>query len=271
MKLSVALWTYVSLIEKGMSVPDILRHMHKNGVQYVELLDIFLKTDEEKKKAKEVIDELGMKVASYSITNNFVCDGETRLQQVEMVKNACQTAHYYNTDTIRVFCGDLKEGYDFDKAFDLIVKSFKECVKVAEKENIYFCLENHGKLAGKSKQIEAVIRAVNSKHLKITADTGNFLLVGENPLEAIQYLKNDIGLVHFKDFLLVDKEHVQYYGLDGIYTRGVVLTKGDVPLKEIIAFLKQENYQGFISIEYEGKATLETVEECIANTMALMK
>lgn len=59
--------------------------------------------------------------------------------------------------------------------------------------------------------------------------------------------------------------------MDGIYTRGVVLTKGDVPLKEIIAFLKQENYQGFISIEYEGKATLETVEECIANTMALMK
>ena len=55
MKLSVALWTYVSLIEKGMSVPDILRHMHKNGVQYVELLDIFLKTDEEKKKAKEKI------------------------------------------------------------------------------------------------------------------------------------------------------------------------------------------------------------------------
>ena len=49
MKLSVALWTYVSLIEKGMSVPDILRHMHKIGVKYVELLDLFLNTDEEKK------------------------------------------------------------------------------------------------------------------------------------------------------------------------------------------------------------------------------
>ena len=38
MKLSVALWTYVSLIEKGMSVPDILRHMHSAKAHHIHLI-----------------------------------------------------------------------------------------------------------------------------------------------------------------------------------------------------------------------------------------
>ena len=206
MNVSVSLWSYVSLINKEMSVSEVIRHMHKHGIQYVELLDTFLKTDEDRLEAKKTIVELGMKVASYSIGNNFVCPENIRLSQVEMVKQACQYAKMFNTKVIRVFCGDVCEGYDFEKAFDLIVKSFKECVKVAEKEDIYFCLENHGQLAGKSKQIEAVIKAVGSKHLKATTDTGNFMLVGEDPLEAVRYLKDYVGLVHFKILLWLVKK-----------------------------------------------------------------
>ena len=224
MNVSVSLWSYVSLINKEMSVCEVIQHMHQHGIKYVELLDTFLKTDEDRLKAKKMIDQLGMQVASYSISNNFVCDENTRKAQVEMVKQACQYAKMFNTKTIRVFCGDVCEGYDFDKAFDLIVKSFKECVKVAEKEDIYYCLENHGQLAGKSKQIEAVIKAVGSKHLKATTDTGNFMLVGENPLEAVRYLKDYVGLVHFKDFALVRKEEAQYIGNQGtIFAKGTII------------------------------------------------
>ena len=163
------------------------------------------------------------------------------------------------------------EGYDFEKAFDLIVKSFKECVKVAQEVDVYYCLENHGQLAGKSKQIEAVINAVGSKHLKSTTDTGNFLLVGENPLHAVQYLKDYIGLVHFKDFKKVEKENAQYHGLNGIFTKGVVLGEGDVPLQEIVDFLDKQNYTGCISIEYEGPITLANIEQSIKNTLSFLK
>lgn len=106
MNVSVSLWSYVELIRNGMSVVDVIEHMHKNGVQYVELLDVFVKP-EERESIKNVIEKLNMKVASYSISNNFVCDDSTRLQQVKMVQDACYVAQFFNTKTIRVFCGDV--------------------------------------------------------------------------------------------------------------------------------------------------------------------
>ncbi len=94
MEISVSLWSYVHLIESGQySVEDIIRHIHSCGVKYVEVLDFFLPTEEKRVAAKKVIDELGMKVSSYSISNNFVCDEKTRLEEVEKVKEACQYAH----------------------------------------------------------------------------------------------------------------------------------------------------------------------------------
>lgn len=273
MNVSVSLWTYVTLINnKEMSVSEVIRHMHKNGIQYVEVLDCFLPTDEAKQEALKTIKELKMKVSSYSIGNNFVCGEETRLAQVEKVKNACKYAKMFETNTIRVFCGDVREGYDFEKAFDLIVKSFKECVKVAEKEDIYYCLENHGQLAGKSKQVEAVIKAVGSKHLKATTDTGNFMLVGENSLDAVKYLKDYIGLVHFKDFHLVSKEEAQYIGNNNtIFAKGAIIGEGDTPMQAIVDFLDSIHYPGCISIEYEGEIRLDYIEQSIKNTLGFLR
>lgn len=271
MNISVSLWSYVHFIEnEHMPVKEVIKHMHKQGVRYVELLDAFIHTEEERKEIKELLKELGMKVASYSISNNFVKTEEERLKQVEMVKNACQIAKFFDTNTIRVFCGDVCEGYDFDTAFDLIVKSFKECVKVAKKENIYYCLENHGKLAGKSQQVKAILDAVNSENLKATTDTGNFLLIGEKPLECVKELKDKIGLVHFKDFSFATKEDFHYIGLNNIYVKGSILGEGDVPLQEIVDFLKGQKYQGCISIETEGMKSLQAIEKCIANTFGFL-
>lgn len=272
MEVSVSLWSYVELINSGKyTVEDVIKHIHSCNVKYVEVLDYFLPTDEKKAAAKKLIEDLGMKVSSYSIGNNFVCDEKTRLEQVEMVKKACEYAKYFNTNTIRVFCGDVGNGYDFETAFDLIVKSFKECVKVAEKENVYYCLENHGMLAGKSHQVLKVLDTVNSPNLKATTDTGNFLLVGEDSKEAVKVLKGRVGLVHFKDFKKVSKEEAKYVGLNGIATVGTVIGEGDVGMQEVVNNLKDGGFDGCLSIEYEGENSLEAVEKSIKNAFSYLK
>lgn len=272
MEISVSLWSYVQLISsKEYSVEDIIRHIHSCGVKYVEVLDCFLPTQEKRESVKKVIDELGMKVSSYSIGNNFVCDETTRLQEIKKVQEACEYAHFFNTKTIRVFCGNLVEGYDFDKAFSLIVDSFKECVKTAEKEDIYYCLENHGLLAGKSTQVLAILNAVNSKHLKATTDTGNFLLVGEDSKEAVKNLKGKVGLVHFKDFKKVSKEEAKYVGLDGNCTVGTIIGTGDVNMKAVVDQLAKDGFDGCLSIEYEGDNSLKAIEESVKNAFSYIQ
>lgn len=271
MEISVSLWSYVELINANkITVEGAIRHMHQHGVKYVELLDYFLPTRESKEQAKQLVKELGMKVASYSISNNFVCDEETRKKQIEVVKEACDFANYFDTKTIRVFCGDCSETYTFDTAFDLIVKSFKECCIVAEQKNVYFCLENHGLLAGKASQIKRILETVNSDHLLTTIDTGNYLLVNEDAVMAAKTLKGKVGLVHFKDFKKVEKEHAKYHGI-GVYVVGKVVAEGDVKMQEVVNTLAHNGYDGCLSIEYEGESSLEAVEKCIVNAFNLLK
>ena len=45
-----------------------------------------------------------------------------------------------------------------------------------------------------------IIETIGSHALKANTDTGNFLLVGEKPFDAVKNLVNNIGFVHFKDF-----------------------------------------------------------------------
>ena len=66
------------------------------------------------------------------------------------------------------------------------------------------CIENHGLFAGRSDQVLEIINEIGSPALKSTFDTGNFVLVGQNPENAVEELKGYIDHVHVKDFLQSD-------------------------------------------------------------------
>ena len=137
---------------------------------------------------------------------------------------------------------------------------------MAEQKGITMVLENHGLLAGKSSQVKKILERVGSKALKSNADIGNFLLVNENSLDAVRNLNDKIGFLHLKDFKKVDDKH-GYAAIDGSIYQGVVLGKGDVPVSEIINFLKNHGYEGYLSIEYEGMGDpFQETLECIAYT-----
>ncbi|GAB2670265.1 sugar phosphate isomerase/epimerase family protein [Paenibacillus thermoaerophilus] len=95
-----------------------------------------------------------------------------------------------------------------------------------------------------------IIRRVNSKALRSTFDTGNFLLVDEDPLRALDMLLPYIGHVHVKDF----RETVggRYQSLGGKTYEGADLGQGAVPLVEIVKRLERAGYKGELVLEYEG-------------------
>ena len=246
MKLSIS---YYSLHGKAGDTFEFIKFCHKNGVKYVELLDYHLSSTEDIKKVNLLIKELNMGVSSYSISNDFVQTTEiARKAQVELMKSKIDLALLLNTKVLRVFSGEAKAGISFDVAKNWIVDCYKEVVKYAEEKDVTLCIENHGLFVGRSIQVKALIEAVGSKAFRSTLDTGNFLLQNEDPLEAVKYLKDYIGFVHFKDLKKVDKG---FASLNGTMYGGTALNSGDVPLKEIIKFLKQIRYDGFISLELE--------------------
>lgn len=270
MKLSVSAWCIQEkLFGKEMTILDFIRFCHENGVKYVELLDCFLGGERDIKEVKELLKELDMEVSAYSISNDFVLLGSSeRRSQVEYMKKSMDTALELGTRIMRVFSGNNKDGMSLDMAEDWIVEGFQEAAPLAEQKGITMVLENHGLLAGKSYQVKNIIDRTCSKALKSNADVGNFMLVNENPLEAVKLLKDQIGFLHLKDLKKADTTEadskVCYTAIDGSVYQGVVLGKGDVPIPEIITYMKASGYQGFLSIEFEGPGDpAEGTSECI--------
>ncbi len=123
-------------------------------------------------------------------------------------------------------------------------------------------LENHGLFAGRADQIRQIIETIGSPALRANLDTGNFLLVNQDPAEAVRDLAARAGYVHLKDFRRLGEGETadeSYGALDGSRYVGTVIGQGDVDLPAVLGHLRSAGYDGWLSIEYEG--TYDAKEE----------
>ncbi|MET3697570.1 sugar phosphate isomerase/epimerase [Bacillus oleivorans] len=260
MKISISMYSLNSAIQKeGWSTVDFIQYAKSIDLDGVELLDFYWKSrgskDEEIKEVLEVLANYNLQVSAYDVTNNFVKESkEERVAEIAKVIDGIYTAKQLGTHIVRVFCGDLHGDLTYEDGQGWIVDGLRECAKVAEAEEIYLAIENHGLLAGKSKQVKEIIEMVDSPYVKSTFDTGNFLLVHEGPTEAFNYLKDEIIHVHFKDFRKKEPNNPVkgFRSTQGVEVIGVVPGDGEVDLAYIVNGLKADQYNGWLSIEYEG-------------------
>ncbi|MCM3718550.1 sugar phosphate isomerase/epimerase family protein [Fictibacillus phosphorivorans] len=257
MKVSVSMYSFHSVIQKEKwSVLDFCGHAETLNLDGVELLDFYWKNKE--KELPEVVDYLkgsSLAVSCYDASNDFVKETfEERQSEIQKVKDAVDTAKQLGAPCVRTFCGDLKPGMNYSVAKDWIISSLKECAKYAESDGVVLAIENHGLLAGKSEQVKEILGEVGSSAVKSTFDTGNFLLVEDDPLSAYENLKADIAHVHFKDFKKrTEADGVKgFKGLGETYWIGVIPGDGEVKLSEIISNLKRDQVNTWLSLEYEG-------------------
>jgi len=275
MKISVSMYSLSSTIQKeNWTIADFIHFAKSISLDGVELLDMYWSNQEnhhsEIESVKQVLAETGLKVSAYDVSNNFVKDSrEERLKEVEKVLDGIQIAKQLGAPVVRVFCGDVHGDITFEDGADWIIESLNLCKEAAEKENIVLAVENHGLLAGKSTMVEHIIQTVNSPFVKLTFDTGNFLLVHESPVDAFNRLKSNIVHVHFKDFR-EKEEHESFRGFrstEGVELIGVVPGDGMVNLDTIVQGLKDNDYDGWLSIEYEGFEDAKQANEEAVNRL----
>lgn len=253
MELSLSMWSvHRTVREKGWTVLDFLAFCKEEGINRVELLNVFWKDIE--KELPAVLEDLkakGIQASSYAVANDFAKETpEERAAALKEITDAIPVAKALGVKVIRVFSGNLTESVTYDDALDWIIEGLSKAAAQAQKEGLTLCLENHGKLAGSGVQVKTILDRVGSPALRSTFDTGNFLLVDEQPLNALDVLLNDVAHVHFKDF--VQTPEGRYKSLAGLSYEGVNLGEGDVELKTIVKRLTDNGYQGAFVLEFEG-------------------
>lgn len=275
MNISVSMYSLASIVkEENWSIVDFINYAEHISLEGVELLDIYWPSNgnqkEEIEKVMTAVQKSDLQVSAYNITNNFVKESsKDRIEEVNKVLNGIEVAKKLGCNIVRVFGGDIHDDITYEQGFDWIIDGLKQCAVRAEQEKVYLAVENHGLLAGKSDQVKEIIEAINSPYVKSTFDTGNFLLVHEKPTEAFDKLKNEIVHVHFKDFRKKMKsESIKgFRSTEGIELIGVIPGDGEVDLAYIIKGLKEINYDGWVSIEYEGHDNAKKANEEAINRL----
>ncbi|MCF8326159.1 MAG: sugar phosphate isomerase/epimerase [Leadbetterella sp.] len=129
-------------------------------------------------------------------------------------------------------------GYTEDDAFAWCIDGVEQCVKKAEELGVLLALENHWGLAATPQGMIRIHKAINSPWLQLLMDTGNFL---EDPYDKLEMIAKDTCFVQAKT----------YYG-------GGVWYSLDLDYERIVKILNKVNYQGYISIEFEGNEAAES-------------
>jgi L-ribulose-5-phosphate 3-epimerase len=209
----------------------------------------------------------GMSLCGFSTHQGFLSpDAESRKKNVDDTIHMIELAYQMGIPTMRVNTGRWGTSKDFDElmanrgieprlpgftdedGFKWVIDSFGKCLPAAEKCGVTLGLENHWGLGRTADGVLRIVNAINSPWLRVTMDTGNFL---ENPYDQLTQLAPLAVLVQAKT----------YYGGGTWYTL-------DLDYKRIAQILRDANYHGYITLEFEGKEDYQTA---VPKSLAMLR
>ena len=138
--------------------------------------------------------------------------------------------------------------------------TFKLLNKLVEEYKINIAIHNHGPEDKLYSKIDDVVNAVKDQHPRVGAcvDTGHFLRSKENPVDALERLKDRVFGVHLKD--VKDAVHFK------------ILGEGDLDVVGCLKVLDKIKYKYCLALEYEenAKNPVPDLEICLQNVQKAM-
>jgi sugar phosphate isomerase/epimerase len=150
---------------------------------------------------------------------------------------ALRMAAAFETPLVRMFSFYLV-GHERADCRDEVVHRLADWAARAEAANVTLLLENERDLWGDTpERCLELLQAVDSPHLRLTLDTGNFASLGiRSADEAYPLLRPYLAHVQIKDV-----RHAK--------GQTVPAGEGDGQIPELLAALRSDGYRGFLSLE----------------------
>lgn len=258
-KLSISSYSYWHFKEKKYPIESVIDEAAKLGVEGIDILHRQMESEDKAyiNKLKRHAFVNGIAFTCLSIHQTFVSpDKEVLRKEIEHTKKCialaadmgipCLRLNSGRWGTIKSFDELMKNrgiepilpGYTEDDGFKWCIDSIRQCLPAAEEHGVLLALENHWGLCSTPEGQLRIKKAIDSPWLGILMDTGNFL---ENPYDKLEMIAPYTSFVQAKT----------YYGGGEWYTL-------DLDYKRIINILNKVNYQGYISLEFEGKEDAAT-------------
>jgi sugar phosphate isomerase/epimerase len=233
--------------EAGQSIETQIKAHKELGWQYLEIrqVDKVNLTDVSDEKFEEIyrkVTAAGMKVSCFAsqlgnwarpITGDFKKD-------IDELKRAIPRMTRFGTKFIRAMSwpNDKEKPLTQSAWKKEAIRRMSELVKIAADGNVIIAHENCSGYGGHgATQTLELMQEINSPHLRIVFDTGNFSAYGYRSLDYYLKVKPFISYIHIKDSKNSKEEIYTFPG------------EGDGDVREILIDLFKSGYDGGLSIE----------------------
>ena len=258
-KLSVSSYSYWHFKGDKYPIEKVIDHAASLGLDGIDVLHRQMASEDRSylHKLKKHAFVHGIAMTCLSIHQGFVHpDAEELKKHIEHTKHCmelaaemgipCMRLNTGRWGTIKSFDEFMQKrgqepalpGYTEDDAYKWCIDSIQQCMTRAEELGVLLALENHWGLGSTPEGMIRIMKAVDNPWLQLLMDTGNFL---EDPYEKLQMIAPYTCFVQAKT----------YYGGGVWYTL-------KLDYQRIIAILNNVNYNGYISIEFEGNESGES-------------
>ncbi|OGV35310.1 MAG: sugar phosphate isomerase [Lentisphaerae bacterium GWF2_45_14] len=268
MKAGISSYSVSRAIKEGkMDVMQAIEWIASIGAEHVEIVPSPFTVDMEMAgKIREKVSSLKMEISSYTIGASFVDKTEKEHRdEIERVKKEVDIANALGVKRMRHDVAYRKPEDstldNFEKDLPFIVKAAREIADYAVKYGIVTSIENHGYHVQHYSRVQRVIKEVDRKNFRTTIDIGNFSVVDIDPLVGVRKNAHLASMVHAKDFYLrkanMDPGEGFFKTAGENYCRGAIVGQGDIDIREALRILKNAGYDGYLSLEFEGR------EDCL--------
>jgi len=250
MKIAMSSWSYHPLIQsKQMDQLAWVKLCKELGLDGVELLDIHFPNlgREYVMSLKKLITDSGLEVPMCSVSSDFgKPDQAARDESEKLVESWIKVANWFGARMLRVLAGwpggrdPAKYESEREKLWPEMIERLSRLARKAEDTGVILVLENHNHL-GFTKNVDDLLRIISqvqSDWVRVCLDTGDYLVdtAETNGFPALEKAMVYAMIIHAKVY------EVDEQGKD---------KKQD--WDKIFKILDDAVYDGYLSIEYEGK------------------
>ncbi|MGF1585459.1 MAG: sugar phosphate isomerase/epimerase family protein [Bacteroidales bacterium] len=241
------------------TIENCIERAARMGFDGVEILKVQMTSEDNAylQKLKRLSLHAGQPLIGLSTHQGYVSpDKSVRDQNIDRTRKQIDMAFRLGIPTIRINTGrwgtiasfddlmDAKgiepvlEGYSEEDGFRWVIDALEQALPMAEEYGVVLGLENHWGLGRTAEGVMRIVNEINSPWLQVTADTGNFF---EDKYEQFDRIAEKAVLIQAKT----------YYGGGNWYTL-------ELDYNKYAGILRNHNYRGYISLEFEGQEDPET-------------
>ena len=179
----------------------------------------------------------GVAVTGTAVGNNFALPKGPGLQaEIAETKQWIDRAAVLGAPHIRVFAGAKPADLSNADAFANCLGAYQECLDYAATKGVFLGIENHGGIVAEPATLVRLVREARSPWAGINFDSGNFHT--DDP---------------YADLALIAPYAVNVQLKTEIRRKGGPAEPADLP--RIVRILRDAGYQGWFTIEFEGKGS----------------